>query len=99
MIVLPERARITSAAAVASPSEPRRSAVANCSAMARSIGASAASLSPASSARRDIAWPMRDSAVAEQFAMALRRGSLGDAKSAAEVMRARSGSTIIPRRR
>ena len=38
-------------------------------------------------------------AMAEQFAMALRRGSLGDAKSAAEVMRARSGSTIIPRRR
>ena len=38
-------------------------------------------------------------AMAEQFAAALRRGSLGDAKSAAEVMRARSGSTIIPRRR
>ena len=38
-------------------------------------------------------------AMAEQFAMALRRGSLGDAKSAAEVMRARSGSTILPRRR
>ena len=38
-------------------------------------------------------------AMAEQFAMALRRGSLGDARAAAEVMRARSGSTIIPRRR
>ena len=38
-------------------------------------------------------------AMAEQFVTALRRGSLGDAKAAAEVMRARSGSTIIPRRR
>jgi hypothetical protein len=38
-------------------------------------------------------------AMAEQFAMALRRGSLGDARAAAEVMRDRSGSTIIPRRR
>ena len=38
-------------------------------------------------------------AMAEQFAAALRRGSLGDARAAAEVMRARSGSTIIPRRR
>ena len=38
-------------------------------------------------------------AMAEQFATALRRGSLGDATAAAEVMRARSGSTIIPRRR
>ena len=38
-------------------------------------------------------------AMAEQFAAALRRGSLGDATAAAEVMRARSGSTIIPRRR
>ena len=38
-------------------------------------------------------------AMAEQFAMALRRGSLGDARAAAEVMRTRSGSTFIPRRR
>jgi hypothetical protein len=38
-------------------------------------------------------------AMAEQFAAALRRGSLGDARAAAEVMRARSGSTIISRRR
>jgi hypothetical protein len=38
-------------------------------------------------------------AMAEQFATALRRGSLGDARAAAEVMRERSGSTIIPRRR
>jgi len=38
-------------------------------------------------------------AMAEQFATALRRGSLGHARAAAEVMRARSGSTIIPRRR
>jgi hypothetical protein len=38
-------------------------------------------------------------AMAEQFAVALRRGSLGDARAAAEVMRARSGSTVIPRRR
>ena len=38
-------------------------------------------------------------AMAEQFVTALGRGSLGDAKAAAEVMRARSGSTIIPRRR
>ena len=38
-------------------------------------------------------------AMAEQFAAALRRGSLGDARAAAEVMRTRSGSTFIPRRR
>jgi len=38
-------------------------------------------------------------AMAEQFATALRRGSLGDAKAAAEEMRERSGSTVIPRRR
>lgn len=38
-------------------------------------------------------------AMAEQFATALRCGSLGDVRAAAEVMRARSGSTIIPRRR
>jgi hypothetical protein len=38
-------------------------------------------------------------AMAEQFATALGRGSLGDAKAAAEVMRERSGSTVIPRRR
>jgi len=38
-------------------------------------------------------------AMAEQFATALARGSLGDAKAAADVMRERSGSTVIPRRR
>lgn len=38
-------------------------------------------------------------AMAQQFAVALRRGALGDAKAAAEVMRDRSGSTIVPRRR
>ena len=38
-------------------------------------------------------------AMAEQFVTALRRGSMGDARAAAEVMRARSGSTVIPRRR
>ena len=38
-------------------------------------------------------------AMAEHFAAALRRGSLGEAKDAAEVMRTRSGSTVIPRRR
>ena len=38
-------------------------------------------------------------AMAEQFAAALERGALGDAKAAAEVMRERSGSTVIPRRR
>ena len=38
-------------------------------------------------------------AMAEQFAAALRRGSLGDARAAAEVLRTRSGSTFIPRRR
>jgi hypothetical protein len=38
-------------------------------------------------------------AMAQQFAAALGRGALGDAKTAAETMRERSGSTIIPRRR
>jgi hypothetical protein len=38
-------------------------------------------------------------AMAEHFATALGRGSVGDAKAAAEVMRERSGSTVIPRRR
>jgi hypothetical protein len=38
-------------------------------------------------------------AMAEQFAAALGRGSLGDAKAAADVMRERSGSMVIPRRR
>jgi hypothetical protein len=38
-------------------------------------------------------------AMAQQFAAALGRGALGDAKAAAETMRERSGSTIIPRRR
>ena len=38
-------------------------------------------------------------AMAEQFATALARGSVGDAKAAADVMRERSGSTVIPRRR
>ena len=37
--------------------------------------------------------------MAENFAAALERGALGDAKAAAEVMRERSGSTLIPRRR
>jgi hypothetical protein len=38
-------------------------------------------------------------AMAQQFAAALGRGALGDAKAAAETMRERSGSTVIPRRR
>jgi len=38
-------------------------------------------------------------AMAQHFATALGRGSLGDAKAAAEVMRERSGSTVVPRRR
>jgi hypothetical protein len=38
-------------------------------------------------------------AMARQFAAALGRGALGDAKAAAETMRERSGSTVIPRRR
>jgi len=38
-------------------------------------------------------------AMAEQFTAALGRGALGDAKAVAEVMRERSGSTVIPRRR
>jgi hypothetical protein len=38
-------------------------------------------------------------AMAQHFAAALGRGSLGDAKAAAEVMRERSGSTVTPRRR
>jgi hypothetical protein len=38
-------------------------------------------------------------AMAEQFAAALGRGALGDAKAAADVMRERSGSAVIPRRR
>jgi hypothetical protein len=38
-------------------------------------------------------------AMAQQFAVALGRGALGDAKAAAATMRERSGSTIIPRRR
>ena len=38
-------------------------------------------------------------AMAQQFAAALGRGALGDAKTAAETMRERSGSTVIPRRR
>src|SRR5215813_3686857 len=38
-------------------------------------------------------------AMAQQFAAALGRGALGDAKAAAETMRERSGSSIIPRRR
>jgi len=38
-------------------------------------------------------------AMALQFSAALARGSLGDAKAAAETMRERSGSTVIPRRR
>jgi hypothetical protein len=38
-------------------------------------------------------------AMARQFAAALGRGALGDAKTAAEAMRERSGSTVIPRRR
>jgi hypothetical protein len=38
-------------------------------------------------------------AMAEQFAAALGRGDLGDAKAAADVMRERSGSAVIPRRR
>ena len=38
-------------------------------------------------------------AMAERFAAALEHGALGDAKTAAEVMREESGSTIIPRRR
>jgi hypothetical protein len=37
--------------------------------------------------------------MAQQFATALGRGALGDAKAAAEAMRERSGSTVIPRRR
>jgi hypothetical protein len=38
-------------------------------------------------------------AMAEQFAAALGRGALGDARAAADVMRERSSSTVIPRRR
>ncbi len=38
-------------------------------------------------------------AAAEQFAAALGRGSVGEAKEAAEHMRARSGSTVVPRSR
>jgi hypothetical protein len=38
-------------------------------------------------------------AMAAQFRAAMARGALGDAKASADVMRARSGSTIIPRRR
>ena len=38
-------------------------------------------------------------AMARTFATALGRGALGDAKAAAETMRERSGSTVIPRRR
>ncbi len=38
-------------------------------------------------------------AMAQQFATALGRGALGDARVAAETMRERSGSTITPRRR
>lgn len=38
-------------------------------------------------------------AMAEHFAAALDRGSLGEARAAADAMRERSGSTIIPRRR
>src|SRR5262245_13629938 len=38
-------------------------------------------------------------AMAQQFAAALGRGALGDAKAAAETMRERSGTTVIPRRR
>ena len=38
-------------------------------------------------------------AMAEQFTAALERGAVGDAKASAEVMRERSGSTVIPRRR
>jgi hypothetical protein len=38
-------------------------------------------------------------AMAEQFASALERGALGDARATADVMRERSGSTVTPRRR
>jgi hypothetical protein len=38
-------------------------------------------------------------AMAEQFASALSRGALGDARSTADVMRERSGSAVMPRRR
>src|SRR4030095_1402051 len=38
-------------------------------------------------------------AMARQFAAALGRGALGDAKAAAETVRGRSGRTVIPRRR
>jgi hypothetical protein len=38
-------------------------------------------------------------AMALRFAAALGRGSLGEAKAAAEVMRERSGAAVIPRRR
>jgi hypothetical protein len=38
-------------------------------------------------------------AMAQQFAAALGRGALGDAKATAETMRERSGTTVIPRRR
>ena len=37
-------------------------------------------------------------AVAGQFKQALRRGALGDAKETAEVMRARSGSVVHPKK-
>jgi len=38
-------------------------------------------------------------AMAQQFAAALGRGALGDAKATAETMRERSGTTVTPRRR
>jgi hypothetical protein len=37
-------------------------------------------------------------AMAEQFAAALSRGSLADARQTADVMRARSGTVLIPRK-
>jgi hypothetical protein len=37
-------------------------------------------------------------AMAEQFAVALSRGSLADARQSADVMRERSGTTVIPRK-
>jgi hypothetical protein len=38
-------------------------------------------------------------AMAAQFRTALARGALGDAKASADVMRERSGATIVPRKR